>query len=264
MNANIHIFDRTLVKKRRNRSAHTIYGHDFLIRLAEQRLLERMKEDITHPVKDALILGSREGLLAKGLEIENLYQADLSEQFLARNDGACFCADEEFLPVKPECVDAVLSPLTMHWVNDFPGMLVQMKQALNEKGFVLLNLLGGHTLTELRHVISQVESEAREGISPRISPFMDVKDGAALLQRTGYHLPVSDSEVITVQYNHVNDLLKDLKAMGESNALIERDKRHPGKAFFEQVNARYHALFADENGKIPVTFELITLTGWKN
>ncbi len=159
--------------------------------------------------------------------------------------------------------DIIISSLQLHWVNDLPGVLVQAKQHLHNKGLFIATMFGGQTLHELRHCMTLAESELRGGAAARVSPVVDVKDAGRLLQRTGYHLPVASSHTITVRYKNALSLMQELKQMGEQNALNERTNGLMTTTFIEHVNALYHQHYSSDD-KINVTFEILTLTAWKN
>jgi SAM-dependent methyltransferase len=151
-----------------------------------------------------------------------LVRADLSEGFARRAHGPAVVADEEFLPFAPDSFDLVVSAMDLHWVNDLPGTLIQIGRILKPDGLLLGAMLGGATLWQLRQALAAAESEIEGGLSPRVSPFADLRDAAGLLQRAGFALPVADSETIEVEYESALALMRDLAAMGESNLVVER------------------------------------------
>ncbi len=171
-------------------------------------------------------------------------------------------ADEEFFPFADESFDLVLSTLNLHAINDLPGALLQTRKSLKPDGLFLAAMLGGETLHELRHVMTQAEMNIRGGISPRIFPFADKQQMGALLQRAGFSLPVVDSDILTVTYDNVFKLFHDLRYMGEGNAIAARDKTPPGKKFFLEAARLYQEQFAEPDGRITASFEIIFLTGW--
>jgi NADH dehydrogenase [ubiquinone] 1 alpha subcomplex assembly factor 5 len=260
----IIVFDRAAQRARRDRAASAT-GADFLFAEAAERLLDRL-EDIDRCFPVALDLGCRDGLLSRALAgrggIESLIQADPSPRFAVRPAGTRLAAEPEFLPFAPASFDAVLSALALHWVNDLPGALLQLRQALKPDGLLLASLLGGETLTELRQALIDAEIAEEGGLSPRVSPFADSRDLGGLLQRAGFALPVVDSDRIIATYPDALALMRELRAMGESNAVVERRRSLTRRATLLRAAAIYEARFALPDGRIPATFEIITLTGW--
>jgi SAM-dependent methyltransferase len=266
----MRVFDRRAVRLHRDRAATGLRGHDFLLREAGERLADRL-DDINRRFPLALELGCHDGLLADLLGgrggIERLVRADLSPAMAARATdrglpGPALAADEEALPFAPASFDLVLSNLSLHWVNDLPGCLLQVRRILKPDGLFLACLLGGETLTELRQALLQAELEERGGASPRVSPFAEIADAAGLLQRAGFALPVADSDRLAVSYPDAFRLMADLRGMGESNAVAARERRFTRRGLLVSAAAHYQQLFADAEGRLPATFQLIFLTGW--
>ena len=261
------IFDRRLVRLRRGRAAATLHSHDFLLSEIAERLSDRLS-DVTRSFPLALDLGARDGILARTLKgrgaIETLMQSDAStiNAARARQSGPAVVADEESLPFKSQCFDAVLSNLALHWVNDLPGAMAQIRAALKPDGLFLASLFGTGTLSELRAAVMEAELAETGGVSPRISPFADLRDAAGLLQRAGFALPVADLDTVTVTYGDFFALLRDLRGMGEANALIDRLKRPTRRTVFARAAAIYQERFADAEGRLPATFQILFLTGW--
>ena len=171
-------------------------------------------------------------------------------------------ADEEWLPFKPASFDLVVSGLGLHRVNDLPGALLQINRALVPDGLFLAALFAGSTLSELRAVMTEAETEVSGGASPRVMPFADVAALGQLMQRAGFALPVADTERLTVRYAHLFDLIADLRAMGESNALHARTRKPLTRRVFQKAAEIYADRFADPDGRIRATFDIVTLTGW--
>ncbi|WP_295226751.1 methyltransferase domain-containing protein [uncultured Brevundimonas sp.] len=166
------------------------------------------------------------------------------------------------LPLADASTDLIASLLTLHWANDLPGALAQIRRALKPDGLFIGTLFGAGTLKELRAVLTEVELQERGGAQARVSPFADGYDGAALLQRAGFALPVSDVDRFTVRYADLFALIRDLRAMGETNVL-----HGPVRPLSRRIVARAAALYAEryglDDGRIPATFEIIHLAGWK-
>ncbi len=171
-------------------------------------------------------------------------------------------ADEERLPFAPDSLDLVVSLLGLHWTNDLVGALIQIRRALRPDGLFIGAFLGGATLTELRQCLLEAEDEVIGGAGPRVSPFADGLDAGALLQRAGFALPVADVDRLVVRYRHPLRLMADLRAMGETNALVERPRRPLTRPVLARAFALYQERFGLADGRVPATFEIITATGW--
>jgi len=262
------IFDRAQVRRQRDRAARTLADHDFLLRESADRLVDRL-EDVTRGFPLALELGCHGGELAERLRgrfgIETLVSCDLSPRMAetARAGGAlAVAADEEALPFAEGRFDLVISNLSLHWVNDLPGALLQIRRALKPDGLFVASMLGGQTLRELRESLMEAELAEEGGVSPRVSPFVDVKDAGALLQRAGFSLPVADIDDVNVTYGNPMSLLADLRGMGESNAVKVRRKGLTRRATLMRALSLYQEKFAGPDGRMPATFQILTLTGW--
>lgn len=260
------VFDRATVRRHRDRAAPRLEGFDFLFREVATRLADRLG-DITRTFPVAADIGCHGGTLADALNrdkagIETLVQTDLSPAMARRAGGLAVAADEEFLPFGAHSLDAVFSNLSLHWVNDLPGALIQIRQALKPDGLFLAAMLGGETLHELRHCLTEAEVALEGGLSPRISPFADSPDVGALLQRAGFSLPVVDSDLITVRYQSPFRLLEDLRGMGESNAIAERRKSFTRRETLLNALARYQESFGGSDGRVPATFHVIYMHAW--
>lgn len=260
------VFDRGALRRQRERTAARLDGYDFLIREVASRLLERLC-DVRRAFPLALELGCHTGQLAEVLrerkQIGRLIQTDLSLAMAKRAEGLRLVADEEALPFGAETLDLVLSCFSLHWVNDLPGTLAQVRYALKPDGLFLAAMPGGTTLHELREAVMRAELEIDGGAGLRVSPFVDVRDAGALLQRAGLAMPLVDVETITVTYDHPLTLMQELRGMGEGNALTERERRPLRRATLLRAAEIYHELFADAQGRIPATFEILMLSAWK-
>jgi SAM-dependent methyltransferase len=171
-------------------------------------------------------------------------------------------ADEEALPFGDAAVDLVVSGLGLQFVNDLPGALTQIRRALKPDGLFLAALLGGETLTELRQAFAAAESEIEGGVSPRVAPFADLRQLGALLQRAGFALPVTDVERVTVRYDSAFDLMRDLRRMGATNPLVARRRAPLRRQTLLQMADIYARRFADGDGRIRATFDIVWLAGW--
>jgi len=255
-------FDRRALRRNRERQAASFPAHAFLFREVAERLAERLG-DINRRFPTALALDARGGCLAQALAgkggIETLIQAELSPPLLAGLQGPRLAMDEEILPFGAGSLDLAVSCLGLHWVNDLPGALAQIRWALKPDGLFLAALFGGETLAELRRAWLAAESETRGGASPRVAPFVEVRDAGALLQRAGFALPVADADRIAVDWPDALALLRDLRGMGEASALAARP-RHltaPGT-----LAAALQAYPSRDDGRIEATFEIVYLAGW--
>lgn len=169
---------------------------------------------------------------------------------------------DERIGVAPESADLITSVFALHAVNDLPGVLVQARRALKPDGLFLAALFGGETLTELRQSLAAAEIEIKGGVSPRVAPFADVRDLGGLLQRAGFALPVADVERTVVRYRDFAQLIADLRAMGETNALAERSRKPMRRDMLAAAVAHYARHFCDPDGKLRATFDVVYLTGW--
>ncbi|HEY8616466.1 methyltransferase domain-containing protein [Phenylobacterium sp.] len=262
------IFDRALHRKRLDRAAGGYARADFLQRRAALDVAERL-EAIMRDFPLAVDLSARGGAFREALaagpaaaRIGTLIEADLSPRMLGGRAGPRVVLDEERLPFAPESLDLVVSTLGLHWTNDVVGALIQARRALKPDGLFIGAFLGGQTLTELRQSLVAAEAEILGGAGSRVSPFADTSDAASLLQRAGFALPVADLDRISVTYEHPLKLLYDLRQMGETSVLAERHPKALTRAILHRAFEIYSERFADPDGRVRATFEIITLTGW--
>ncbi len=179
-----------------------------------------------------------------------------------RAGGLAIVADEERLPFAEGAFDAVFSVLSLHWVNDLPGALVQLRRTLKPDGLLLAALIGGETLHELRESFAIAEAELTGGASPRVSPFAEVRSLGSLLQRAGYALPVIDSDRHVVRYAEPFKLFHDLRRMGATNALVERSRRPLTRKMIARAAEIYAERFSDPDGRLRATFDVLWISGW--
>ena len=170
--------------------------------------------------------------------------------------------DSETLPLRPETLDLVVSALAFQFVNDLPGVLAQIRRALKPDGLLLAAMIGGDTLTELRQCFAAAEAELESGVSPRVAPFADLRDAGSLLQRAGFALPVTDVDRIVARYDNAFALMGDLRRMGATNILVERRRTPTRRATLLRMAQIYGERFADSDGRIRATFDVIWLSGW--
>lgn len=260
-----HIFDRALLRRRRERVAAGAHDHEFLLERVAEDLAERL-EIVKRSFPVALDLGAHHGLLGRRIarlpNVGQIISMEASAKLLARCDGEKLLADGEFFPFGPHTLDLVVSGLSLQLVNDLPGTLIQIRHALKPDGLFLASMLGGATLNELRQAWVIAEDELLGGASPRVAPFADVREMGGLLQRAGFALPVVDADVVTVSYPDPISLMLELKQMGASNALLERSRRPATRRLLERASAIYADRFVSSNGRVTATFEILTLTAW--
>ncbi|HEX5779025.1 MAG TPA: methyltransferase domain-containing protein [Xanthobacteraceae bacterium] len=257
------IFDRALLRARRRRA--TSHGNEnFLLERAAGDLAERLRA-VTRRFDLALDLGTPNSALRDALSASGQIGTTVAAEPLASpraNAGLALAADEEALPFRDESFDLVVSALALHWVNDLPGTLLQIRRALKPDGLFLAVLAGGETLTELRQSLAAAESEIEGGLSPRVAPFVEVRAMGTLLQRAGFALPVTDVDRLTVRYRDLGGLFRDLRAMGATNALAERSGKPLRRETVSRTAEIYAERFADADGRLRATFDLLWVSGW--
>ena len=257
------IFDRKLLRARQQR-ARALGPETFLIDRVADELGERLSA-VLRQFERAVDLGTPTDAvrraLAAGGKVATIVAA---EPGAARLDDAFLrvAADEEALPFADGSLDLVVSALSLQFVNDLPGTLIQIRRALKPDGLLLAALIGGDSLIELREAFAQAESEIEGGVSPRVAPFADVRELGALLQRAGFALPVVDSDRLTVRYDSVLALMRDLRRMGATNVLSERRRTPLKRATLQRMTEIYAQRFADADGRLRATFEIAWLSGW--
>jgi len=254
----ILVFDRAAVRRHRDRAARTVAQVADVLCDAAERLLDRLN-DTTRTFADALDVGGR-GIVAPLLRARGVrvLSCDLSPAMAALNDGPSVAADEEWLPFAPASFDLIVASLALHWVNDLPGALIQLRQALRPEGLLLASLPVLGTLAELRTALTEAEEAVAGGASPRVSPFPELRDCAHLLQRAGFVLPVADLNEIRLLYADPFTLLTDLRAAGEGNAIRQRGRFVPSRALFPAALAR----LPTENGRSVASLRIAVMTGW--
>jgi SAM-dependent methyltransferase len=244
------LFDRALLA-RRQRRAHDLGPATFL--------LDRVVEDMA----DRLAAVNREFA-----DIADIWtpgaglRASLGERFKSLAYVAMPESGDEELPLAPASLDLVLSALAFQFVNDLPGVLAQIRRALRPDGLLLAAMIGGDTLTELRQSFAVAEAECEGGVSPRVSPFADLRDAGGLLQRAGLALPVTDVDRVVVRYDNAFGLMQDLRRMGATNILVERRRTPSRRATMLRMAQIYAERFSDADGRIHATFDVIWLSGW--
>lgn len=248
-------FEPRLVRQRKRRARATFRDAAFLHERVVADLADRL-EAIPRPFPRVLALGGG-GLFSEEVRA----RPELSARIGAILEADLDFIDPDQLPFAPNSFELIVSSLALHWINDLPGALIQLRLALKPDGLLLASLFGGETLHELRLSLIEAESELTGGAGPRVSPFADLQDIAGLLQRAGFALPAADRDVVTVRYGEPMRLLADLRAMGETSALRERSPR----ALSRRILARAFEIYSErysEDGRVRATFEILTATGW--
>ena len=264
------IFDRSLLRRRRCR-ALGLGAETFLLDRVAADMADRLKL-VLRRFDFAADIGSPTGALRAAIAdsaIGTMIAVDPLFAVMPGNDARHaavaalrVAADEEALPFANSSLDLVLSALALQAVNDLPGVLVQIRRALRPDALFLAALLGGDTLAELRQSFVAAESDLTGAASPRVAPFPDLQDMGALLQRAGFALPVVDSDRLTVRYASPIALLHDLRRMGGANPLVDRRHVPLRRATLIRAMEIYASRFADDDGKVRATFEILWLTGW--
>lgn len=265
----LRVFDRATLRRRRDRAAEGFPAHDFLVRRAGEDIVERIA-GVNRNFEIAADIGAHRGALREAMaaaalpegKIGMLISTDLSAAMLAHAAGPRIVADEEALPFADASLNLATSILSLHWVNDLPGTLIQVRRALKPDGLFVAALFGGETLTELRQSMTEAEIECEGGLSPRISPFADLRDMGGLLQRAGFALPVADTDRVTVRYADPLRLMAELRGMGETNALAERRRIPLRRGTLMRAAEIYREKFGLPDGRVPATFDIVVVTGW--
>ena len=257
------LFDFKALGARRDRAMRMgfVGGADFLWRDVAGLLAERLAE-VTRQFPRAALIGTGAGVIAEGLRMgpEGLVQLDPSPA-MAAAVGADVLTGET-LPLQAGSQDLVISAFLMHTLNDPVGHLIQLRRALKPDGLMLAVLFGGQTLHELRTSLAEAEVECEGGLSPRVSPMAEIRDLGGLLQRANFAMPVADSERLVVTYATPLHLMRELRAMGETNILTGRRRQPLRRATLERACEIYQRHFANPDGRIRATFEIVFLTGW--
>jgi SAM-dependent methyltransferase len=252
MSSNPAIFDRKLMRLRQARAS--VYGPEtFLIDRVAADLGERL-EAVLRTFERAADIGTPTDAVRRVLKA--------SGKVVAIYGSGSVVVDEEALPFADGSLDLAVSALALQFVNDLPGTLIQIRRALKPDGLLLAALPGGDTLIELRDAFAEAEAEIEGGVSPRVAPFADVRALGGLLQRAGFALPVVDSDRLTVRYDSVFALMRDLRRMGATNILIERRRTPLKRATLLRMAEIYAQRFADNDGRLRATFEIVWLSGW--
>ena len=258
----VQIFDRALLRRRRARAA-ALGPATFLLDRVANDLAERLAA-VLRRFDLALDLGTPGEAVRLALHGSGAVGTVIRADAAATRASAdkIVAADEEALPLAAGALDLVISALALQFVNDLPGALVQIRRALKPDGLFLAALVGGDTLTELRQAFAAAESEVEGGAAPHVAPFADLRELGALLQRAGFALPVTDVDRLCVRYESVLALMHDLRRMGATNALTARRRTPLKRATLHRMADIYAQRFADADGRLRATFEIVWLSGW--
>ncbi len=259
------LFDRTLLRARRARFASEIAAHEFLLAHVAGEIAERV-EVMLRSFPRALDLGAYRGLLGKKVgalkSVGEMIYAESAFALAALCPRPALVCDEDLLPFKDASLNLIVSGLALHRVNDLPGALVQIRRALRPDGLFIGALLGARSLIELRQALIEAEAESQGGASPRVAPFGDVRDYGALLQRTGFALPVADADVLKMTYASPRELMREVRVLGGGNVLSERSKAPLPRRTLDRAEAIYRERHALPGGGVSATFEIVYLSGW--
>jgi SAM-dependent methyltransferase len=239
------LFDPDLLARRRARAEARGAGADFLREAAAAEIAERLNE-VNRRFQAPVIIGPKGALWAEALGLP----------------GARLIPDAETLDLEAEEADLVVHALALHWANDPVGQIAQARRALRPDGLFIGALFAGDTLWELRQALALAETETTGGLSPRVAPMGEIRDLGALLQRAGLALPVADAARLPVSYATMFDLIRDLRAMGETNVMTDRSRAPTRRAVFARAAELYAERFGDGSGRVGATFEIVYLTGW--
>lgn len=254
------VFDRSLIRRRLARAV-ALGPEPFLLERVAEDMVDRLGTVKRHFAL-ALDCGTPMDMVSRSLAAHPVVGQMLAMRPFLLGGAASFVADEEMLPLAPQTLDLVVSALALQNVNDLPGVLAQIRRALRPDGLFLSALIGGSSLTELRQSFAVAESEITGGLSPRVSPFVDVRDLGSLLQRAGFALPVTDVDRVTVRYASPFALFSELRRMGATNGLTERRKVPLTRAVLMRAAEIYAERFSDADGRVRATFDIVWLSGW--
>lgn len=257
------LFDSQLALARKLRAArHPVAGADFLLSRAAEDLRDRLGATARRFPHAATFFANTphaaDALRASG-KVDTVLRVEAHPDWAGEGD---VLAEAETVPLPPESLDLAVSLLSLHETNDVAGLLIQLRRALKPDGLFLGAMMGSGTLGELRESLLAAESALGGGVAPRVYPFAEVRDAGGLLQRAGLALPVTDVEPVTVRYDSMFALLADLRAMGATSALSERTRRPATRALFAEAARHYAENFADPDGRIRATFNILWMSGW--
>lgn len=239
------LFDRQLLRQNRARALKNYQDHNFLVHEIANRIIENIN-NLNLEFENILELGAMDGYLSSNLTAKNKVTGD-----------------DDNLNFEDESFDLVVSNLNMHFINDVPIFLMDVKRILKNDGIFIASFFGEENLSELAHVLHLVQNERFGGVSPMMPPTIDVKTAANLLQKAGFENPISDFDKVEVFYSDISNLFKDIKNMGQGNVLHARSRRLFTKGFLQEICKKYFDEYADSSSKSRATFEVVTIMGKK-
>ena len=255
------VFNDAQIRRQRARAAARFSDHDFLFQEGATHLAERV-QDVARPFRRIVHLGARDPYVRQQIHLV----PDALWISAANDVGVVSASDialrEDMIPLADGSMDLVLSNLSLHWVNDLPGALVQIRRVLQPDGLFLASLFGGETLFELRQCLMEAELAVTGGVSPRLSPTLDLPTASSLMQRAGFTLPVVDHERFTLIYPDMLALMKDVRGMGEGNAHQHRLRHTTRRAVFAEAARLYQQRYAHPDGGVIASFDMLFLHGW--
>jgi SAM-dependent methyltransferase len=258
------VFDTDLLVARKKRALGAgVPDADFLMRRVAEDLAERLStvgRDFADAATFFCQTPAAADVLRSSGKVADVRRVEADAALLGGGEG--MIAAPETIPLPPQSIDLAVTLLSLHSVNDIPGMLIQIRRALKPDGLFLGALAGSGTLAELRESLLLAETELFGGASPRIAPFVDVRDAGGLLPRAGFALPVADTETIRVRYASMFELMRDLRAMGETSVLAARPRRPVPALYVTGAAEIYAERHAEPDGRIPATFQIVWLSGW--
>ncbi len=264
------VFDDAQIRRQRARAARCFSDHDFLFHEGATHLAERV-QDVARPFRRIVHLGARDPYVRQ--QIHNPYVRQqihivpdalwiAAGEYVGVGSAPDIALREDMVPLADGSMDLVLSNLCLHWINDLPGALVQIRRVLQPDGLFLASLLGGETLFELRQCLMEAELAVTGGVSPRLSPTLDLPTASSLMQRAGFTLPVVDHERFTLIYPNMLALMKDVRGMGEGNAHQHRLRHATRRAVFDEAARLYQQRFSHPDGGVVASFDMLFLHGW--
>jgi len=259
------LFDRRLLRERRARFAGEIEDREILIGHVAREISDRVAI-MLREFPRALDLGAFHGLLGQMIaqlpSVEKVIYAESVLAYAKRCPGPAVVCDEDVLPFKDGAFNLVVSGLALHRVNDLPGSLIQIRRALAPDGLFMAAALGINALAELRECLLEAEEQIDGGVSPRVAPFADVRAYGGLLQRAGFALPVTDSEEIQVQYASPRALMREIRALGGGNVLMDRSKKPLSRRVLTRAEELYRERYGTADGNVTATFQFVFMSGW--
>lgn len=261
------IFNRDLVKKRRDRFAGLHPESEFIFSFAEEKLLDNLQDLQRRQFDRILLMGARHSdmqtKISSILEVKQIIHLDISDQLLNRlNARHAVLFNHEQVPIQSDSCDLVISHMDLHWVNNVPALLQHVYRILKKDGLFIGHFIGEESLKELKETVIDLAKQHQLSMRPRVSPFITVKDAGMLLQKAKFHLPVADTEALTVYYQEPYRLFQDIHRMGESQAFHQSSNGMSSKAELKKLAMHYQSLFGSKEGS-PASFQLVGMHGWK-